>query len=55
MKVLAAMLYTGFIFFAGAYAHEGDIQRNCKEHGETNSSGWRGELNCSPKINEKDT
>ena len=44
----AFVIWTLFVFFIGAFAHEGDLQRNCKETGHTNSSGWHGEMTCSP-------
>jgi len=34
------------LFFTGAYSHEGDIQRQCKEKGIAH--GWRGDLICEP-------
>lgn len=44
--VTASML----CFLLGAYAHEGDIQRACKNNGTSGDVTWRGELICKPKF-----
>ena len=49
-SLLLFIAWTLLVFFIGGYAHEGDIQRNCKDHGKTNSAGWRGEMTCSPVL-----
>ena len=36
------------LMIAGAFAHEGDIQRQCAKTGHSNAATWRGELVCHP-------
>jgi hypothetical protein len=36
---------------AGAYFHEGDIQRQCRETGKA-TAAWRGDFICKPAENE---
>lgn len=43
------------VFCLGAWAHEGDIQRACKDKGETGGVTLRGELICNPKENQNKT
>lgn len=31
-----------------AFAHEADIQKQCRETGHAGSSAWLGDFNCSP-------
>lgn len=56
IEILRGMLTALFIapllitaFFLGAWLHEGDIQRACKEKGFAEYAAWRGDLMCSPK------
>lgn len=35
---------------SGAYFHEGDIQRQCRETGKA-TAAWRGDLICRPAEN----
>ena len=47
MSALILIIVIGLVLI-GAFAHEGDIQRACKEDGRSGMSTWRGELICSP-------
>ena len=47
---LLCMIASILCFFLGAYAHEGDIQRACKNDGASGGTTWRGEIICKPKY-----
>ena len=40
-------------FFLGAWTHEGDIQRSCKDAGHSGQAAWRGVLICMPAKDYK--
>jgi len=57
MKLLIFILltlWTAFVYVFSAYAHESDIQRECKEKGRTGSSAWQGELKCESIKQDKE-
>jgi len=49
MKFILVAIGVAFLMFLGAFAHEGDIQTQCREHGKAGYSAWRGELICAPQ------
>ena len=49
MKFYLIVLLIWVAMSVGAFLHEGDIQRQCAENGNSGHASWRGELICSPK------
>jgi len=37
----------------GAYFHEGDIQKSCRERGSSSGVTLRGDLECHPQNNDR--
>ena len=49
--LLVALVFVAF--FLGAWLHEGDIQRSCKDAGHSGQAAWRGVLICMPAKDYK--
>ena len=46
MKYFLFIILVIFIYLLGAYCHESDIQRTCKNIGRSRYSTWQGEIEC---------
>lgn len=50
-SILLVIMFTA-VYLLGAWSHESDIQRACKESGRSRHAAWQGELICSPMIKD---
>lgn len=48
MRTLAAIIIFVLVYAAGAITHESDIERQCREQGQSGKAGWFIDIKCSP-------